>query len=55
MVNKSIGELLAEHGITHSRDDKSWNDYKHTLRDRNEQVIGRFDAHEACELLGTLE
>lgn len=54
MVNKSISELLAEHGISHCRDDKTMNDYRHTLRDRNGKVIGRFDAHETCELLAKL-
>lgn len=54
MREKSITELLAEHGISHSRDDKTTNDYRHTLRDRNGKIIGRFCAHDACKLLESL-
>jgi hypothetical protein len=52
MTEPTLTELLAEIGISHSRDEHSTNDYRHALTGPDGSVLGRFDAFEAAAKLG---
>jgi hypothetical protein len=47
----SLTEALAILGITHKRDDKSSNDYRHSWFAPDGSFIGRYDAHEGWEAI----
>lgn len=50
MSDRSISDILADLGVTHTRDDKSTSDGCHTLFYAG-RVIGRYSAHDVVCLL----
>lgn len=54
MSDKSISELLADKGLRHVRDEHTARDYCHSIIE-GKNLIGRFDAHQAANLVKSLE